>query len=282
LTLGGETLTNVDLHIARLMATDVHPVDSPVVDAQGNVYTTLSGPRGEQSPVSVFRIRPDGTKEAYLSDIMNPTSMAFGPDGALYISSRFNGTIYRVTSQTDMTVYAEGLGTATGIVFDSDGNLYIGDRTGTIYLVKPDHTVLPLFNITPSVAAFHLCLGPDGSLYITNPDISTYDCILRVPAGSKQPQVFYPGVKRPQGMAFDEAGNLYVAKAMAGDSGILRITPSGKAAMIVSGPVLVGLAFDAPGNMIVASTNAIYRLTMGIKGMPLALTSFLAPPKIKS
>lgn len=265
LTVGSETFDGVDLQIARKLTDEVHPVDSPAIDAAGNVYTTLSGRRGESTPVSVFNIHPDGTKVPYLTGIMNPTSLAFGPDQALYVSSRFNGTVYRAPSASEVGVYADGLGVATGIAFDCEGSLFVGDRGGTIYEVKTDRSVRSVLAISSSVAAFHLAFGPDGSLYITNPDISSYDSILRVRPGSVHPEVFYPGVKRPQGMAFDDEGNLYVAKAMAGDSGILRITPDGKAAMIASGPVLIGVALDRSGNMIVAGSDAIYSLPVGAR-----------------
>lgn len=266
LTVADTTFGEVGLRVATVVARDVHPVDNPVLDREGNIYTTISGSRGEQTAVSIIRIRPDGTCEPYLKDIMNPTSLAFGPDGALYVSSRFNGVIYRVASPTDVTTYAEGLGTATGIAFDRDGSLLVGDRCGTLFRVTASRKVLPVLSIAPSVAAFHLCVGPDGAIYVTNPDISTYDAILRVAPGASEPTVFYPGIKRPQGMAFDEEGNLYVAKAMAGDSGIIRISPKGKAAMIVSGPVLVGLALDQRGTMILAGTDALYRLSTGLCG----------------
>ncbi len=281
MTLGDDNYSIPEFEVAHVLAAGIHAVDSPVVDRQGNVYTTLSGTRGEKSPVSVFRIKPDGAIDTDVTDIMNATSLAFGPDEALYVSSRFNGTIYRISAPGDVSVYAEGLGTATGIAFDPKGNLVVGDRTGTLFVVAPDRTVEPLLNIPPSVAAFHLCFGPDGSLYITNPDISTYDSILRVPQGSTEVQEFYPGIKRPQGMAFDVNGNLYVAKAMAGDSGVLRISPDGKASMIVSGPVLVGVVFDTAGDIIVAGTEMRYRLEVGVHGMPPALTSVISTPKIK-
>lgn len=281
LSIGEETLSDVDLQIGSVIARDVHPVDNPAVDSEGNVYTTLSGRRGEKTPVSVFRISNNGLCEPYLTDIMNPTSLAFGPDGALYVSSRHSGMVYRAVSQAEVSVYADGLGTATGIAFDREGTLFVGDRCGTIYRVSPNRTVTTHAQIPPSVAAFHLCIGPDDALYVTNPDISTYDAILRIPAGSKQASVFYPGIKRPQGMAFDEDGNLYVAKAMAGDSGIVRVTSSGKAMMIVSGPILVGVAFDDGGDMILAGADSLYRLKIGIAGRPYFLTSPPPEPKIR-
>ena len=49
-------------------------------------------------PVSIFRIGRDGTREPFVAGLVNPTSMTLGPDGALYVSSRFEGVVYRVDS----------------------------------------------------------------------------------------------------------------------------------------------------------------------------------------
>ena len=71
-------------------------LEGPAFDRDGNLYVTYSGTRGQEVPVSIFRVRPNGTRESFSSGIVNPTSMAIGPEGRLYVSSRFEGTIYRV------------------------------------------------------------------------------------------------------------------------------------------------------------------------------------------
>ena len=78
------------------LATGLHQVDNPVFDHDGNLYVTYSGTRGQEVPVSIFRVRPNGTRETFASGVVNPTSMAVDPDGRLYVSSRFEGTVYRV------------------------------------------------------------------------------------------------------------------------------------------------------------------------------------------
>ena len=77
--LGGETLAHVTIGAA--WATGLHQVDNPVFDRDGNLYVTYSGTRGQQVPVSIFRVRPNGARETFSSGIVNPTSMAISVRG---------------------------------------------------------------------------------------------------------------------------------------------------------------------------------------------------------
>src|SRR5262249_29733941 len=120
--------------------------------------------------------------------------------------------------------------------------------------------------LEPSVSAYHLAFGPDGDLYVTGPTVSSFDSVMRASATGEVTR-FYTGLGRPQGLAFDVAGNLYVAASLHGHRGIVRITPDAQSAeVVVSGSTLVGLAFDDGGNMVVVSTQRVYRVPMGVKG----------------
>ena len=59
-------------------------------------------------------------------------------DGAIYVSSREDGAVYRIGSNGDVDVYADELGTATGLAFDHEGILYVGDRRGTVFRIEPN------------------------------------------------------------------------------------------------------------------------------------------------
>jgi sugar lactone lactonase YvrE len=81
--------------------------------------------------------------------------------------------------------------------------------------------------------------------------------------------VFYRGLGRPQGLAFDADGNLYLAASLTGKRGIVKITPDAKASLEVSGQGLVGLAFAPGKSAILATNNAVYHISWNIQGLPL-------------
>src|SRR3954469_19653837 len=113
------------VNIAAPFATGLHQVDNPVFDREGNLYVTYSGTRGQQVPVSIFKVRPNGARETFSSGIVNPTSMAVDPHGALYVSSRFEGTVYRVAADGSVETFASDLGVACGLAFADDGTLFV-------------------------------------------------------------------------------------------------------------------------------------------------------------
>jgi len=257
-----------ELKIAQPIAESLHPVANPAIDHDGNIYVTYSGSRGQKVPVSIYRIDTNYEVKPFLSELMNATGMAFDPQGHLYVSSRYDGTVYRVAPNGTMTTYAEGMGVATGIAFDHDGNLYVGDRSGTIWRIAPDRQILVFATLEPSVAAYHLAFAPDGMLYVTGPTTSSFDAVYSVdPHGSVA--VFYRGLGRPQGLAFDAQGNLYVAASLAGKRGIVRIDREKRAALVIAGHSLVGLAFTPTSGAVLVTTNSVFHLTWGVQGLAL-------------
>ena len=265
LSVGGSPWT---CEIGIQIADSLHPVSSPAIDALGNIYATFSGARGHKTPVAVYKIDLNYSVRPFVTDLMNATGLAFGADGALYISSRYEGVIYQTSGSGDLSVYCEGMGTATGLAFDRRGNLFVGDRSGTIFKISPDRQIYVFATVEPSVAAYHLAFDEDGNLYVTGPTTSSFDAIHRIsPAG--EVSTFYRGLGRPQGLAFDAEGNLYCCSSLRGRRGVVRITPSGEAELFLSGPNIVGLAFSPSRAMIVATNNALFRVDSGIKGRPL-------------
>jgi sugar lactone lactonase YvrE len=256
------------IKIAVTVADNLHPVTNPALDREGNIYVTFSGSRGQKVPVSIFKIDTDYNVKPFLSDMMNATSIAFDREGQMYVSSRNDEAVYKVTPNGAVSAYAEGMGVATGIAFDSEENLYVGDRSGTIFKIARDRQIFVFATLEPSVSAYHLAFGPNGDMFVTGPSTSSFDCVYKVDPHGTVSQ-FYRGLGRPQGLALDVEGNIYVAASLGGKRGIVKITPEGKATLEVSGQGLVGLAF-APGSPAILATNgAIHRLSWNIQGRPL-------------
>lgn len=264
----GSSSNAQQIQVAGQIAENLHPVTNPALDAEGNIYVTFSGARGQKVPIAIFKIDTGYNIKPFVSDMMNPTSIAFDREGQMYVSSRLEGIVYKVAPNGAMTTFAEGLGIATGIAFDREQNLYVGDRSGTIFKIGRDRQMFVFATLEPSVSAYHLAFGPAGDLFVTGPTTSSYDCVYKVdPHGAVS--TFFRGLGRPQGLAFDVDGNLYVAASLAGRRGIVKLTPNAQASLQVAGNNLVGLAF-APGRAVVlATTDAVHHLSWNIQGMPL-------------
>ncbi len=248
------------------VADSMHPVANPAVDTLGNIYATFSGSRGQKTAVSVYRVDTNYDVKPLVTDMMNATGLAFDRDGMLYVSSRYDGIVYQVAPNGSMSVYVEGMGVATGLAFDKDDNLYVGDRSGTIFKISRQRQIYVFSTMEPSIAAYHLAFGPDDYLYVSGPTTSSFDAVQRIsPAG--ETDVFFRGLGRPQGLAFDAAGNLYIAASMSGRKGVVRIDPDRHADLFLSGPNIVGLAFTPSKAMVVATNNALFRVDVGLPGL---------------
>ena len=250
------------------IADALYPVGNPAVDRAGNIYVTFSGSRGQKTPVSVYKIDLNYNNKPFVTDVMNATGLAFDKAGTLYISSRHDGIVYQVTSGGNASIYVEGMGIATGIAFDPEENLYVGDRSGTIFKISRSRQIYVFATLEPSIAAYHLAFGNDGYLYVTGPTTSSFDSVYRVSVHGEV-ETFYRGLGRPQGIAFDAEGRLYVAASLGGRRGVVRFDQKAQPELFLSGPAIVGLAFTPSRAMLVTTNNSLFRVDVGITGRPL-------------
>lgn len=250
------------------IADNLHAVSSPAVDSAGNVYVTFSGQRGQKVPVSLYKVTAGNAVKPFVTELMNPTGLALDGEGMLYVSCRNDGTIHRISPDGRSMQWMEGMGIATGLAFDKQGSLYVGDRSGTIFKISPEREIFVFATLEPSVAAYHLAFGPNGDLYVTGPTTSSFDRVYRItPAG--EVNVFYRGLGRPQGLAFDRKGNLYVAASLAGHRGVVRLNPQAKADVVLGGNGIVGLALMPTCRAIVATNNTLYTVDWDVEGQAL-------------
>lgn len=264
---GGERSNSVSITVGKKAAGDLHIVANPAVDPKDDsVILTRSGSRGQELPVTLFRLEKNGFLDEMLANVMNPTGIAFDDQGQLFVTNRSDGEVLRVSNGADAVSFATDLGIATGLAFDDDGVMYVGDRSGTIYRVEEFGKSEVFASLEPSVAAYHIAFGNDGRLYVTAPGLASYDAVYAIDKNGFE-EIFYRGLGRPQGLAFDRDGNLYVAGCLRGRRGLIKISPDGKnAEMFVAGMSIVGVCFTRGGDMVLANNESVFILPLGIKG----------------
>lgn len=251
----------------KLLANEMHIVANPAIDpADDSLILTRSGARGQQLANTLYRLETDGYLDELPVEVMNPTGIAFGPTGVLYVSNRADGTVCRIDRGETAVVVASELGVATGLAFSPAGEMFVGDRSGTIYRIFEDGGKESYATVEPSVAAFHIAFGPDGRLYVSSPGFASHDSIYAVGEDGFVDS-YVRGLGRPQGLAFDRDGNLYVAACFRGRHGVVRVdNETREIEHFIAGNGVVGLCFTRNGEMIVATVDSAYSLNLGIYG----------------
>lgn len=265
---GNDKSDPVQIIVGKKLTGGLHMVANPAVDPKDDsLILTRSGTRGQKLPVTLLRLEKSGYLNEMTIDIMNPTAVAFDKSGQLFVTARADGEVYRVTMDEEGMPYASELGIATGLAFDKNGKMFVGDRSGTIYRIDDFGNPESFAVLEPSVSAYHMAFGLDDKLYVTAPGLSSFDAVYAIDKGGYE-KIFYRGLGRPQGLAFDQDGNLYTAACFEGRHGVVKIEPGGKNAEIfVVGMSVVGVCLTREGEMIVATNDSIYSLPVEIYGI---------------
>ncbi|MBP6004427.1 MAG: hypothetical protein KA746_13420 [Pyrinomonadaceae bacterium] len=264
---GGVQSEPFPMVVGKRLVGDMHIVANPAVDPTDDaLILTRSGSRGQQLEATLFRLEPDGYLDEMPEAILNPTGIAFDREGQMFVTNRAQGEVYSIGRDGNSSVYATGLGIATGIAFDAQGTMFVGDRSGTVHRMK-DYAEPETFAVLdPSVAAYHMAFGPDGRLFVTAPGLASHDAVHVVDKEGFD-DTFFRGLGRPQGLAFDADGNLYVAACFRGRHGVVKISADGQTGEhFVAGNNVVGLCFTRKGEMIIATNHSVFSIPCGIKG----------------
>ena len=198
---------------------------------ESNVAIALvKGPDGalyvstHDSPSSVIRVdRATGAPLGVFASgggLSGAAGVAFGPDGNLYVGSRFTSSVIRYNGSIGGfidTFVASGSGGLSGteaLLFGPDGNLYVTtDSFGNRVLRYNGVTgaFLGVFATAPSLSgAQSMIFGPDGHLYVAG---NSSNNVVRFNGSTGAfKDVFASGIPGANGLAFGPDGNLYVAR----------------------------------------------------------------------
>ncbi len=253
--------------IGKRLANGLHQVANPAVDPKDDsIILTRSGPRGQQFPVTLLRLGRDGFLAELQAEVLNPTGVAFDTHGKLIVTNRADGEVCQINQDEEVVPIASDLGIATGIAFNKEGVMHIGDRGGNIFRLSGIGNAETWTVLEPSVSAYHLAFGQDGALYVTAPGLCSFDSVYRIDADGLD-DVFFKGLGRPQGLAFDNEGNLYVAACLKGRHGIVKISADGvDAELLIAGMSVVGVCFTRFGEIVVATGDCVYSLPIETYG----------------
>ena len=70
------TSAPLEMQLGVQIADNLHPVANPAVDAEGNIYVTYSGQRGQKVPVSLYKVTANYQVKPFVTEMMNPTGLA--------------------------------------------------------------------------------------------------------------------------------------------------------------------------------------------------------------
>ncbi len=199
--------------------------------------------------------------------------LSIGPDGHLYVAdfgnrlSNANGdTVYRVTIDGEVEVFATGFQGASGNAFDASGNLIQANIAGNrLDQIDPNGVVTTLTTGALS-SPVGVAINDQGTIFVANCGNNSIvsfrdDTTTTVASGSP--------LSCPNGLTIDDSGNLYTANFNNG--AVIKITPQGQTSVLASTPTSSfratggnGHITFAKGELFVASnaTAQIFRLSL--------------------
>ena len=139
---------------------DQPEVFAVAVDSAGVVYAATS-PDGK-----VYRIENGKATEFFAPQAKYIWSLAFAPDGSLYVGAGSPGNIYRIDKAGKAETYYEtGQSHVTALALDTHGNVLAGtEPNGILYRISAKDKAFVLYNASiPEIRS--IVPMPDGSIY---------------------------------------------------------------------------------------------------------------------
>ena len=257
--------------------------EGPAFDQDGNLYFVnwLSS--------AIVRLTPGGMASEFFNTGGIPAGLAFHRDGSLYVADEgdeIHGVLRVANGQATILVNdfeGQPLNGANDLVFDRNGVLYFSDPwrssaenpVGGFYRLFPDGR---LERIDHGLAFPNgVALSADGgAVYLAE----TYrNRILRYligadgAVGGREDFAFLPGWEGPDGMAFDEAGNLYVAHFGGGKVAVFNQSGEMIEVIPVPGAKVTNVAFGGADRRTLVITDvetaSIYQTRVDVPGLRL-------------
>jgi gluconolactonase len=269
---------------AELFVSGFVTPEGPAFDRDGNLFFV----NWEES--SIVKATPNGETSEFFNTGGIPAGLAFHPDGSLYVADegeQIHGVLRIDQSGHAATVVDAYQGVplngANDLVFDRNGVLYFSDPWGT----NAENPAGGFYRLLPSGELQQIDSGlafPNGvalnadesAVYLAETyrhRILRYQLRLDGTFGPREHWADIEPPPGPDGMAFDDQGNLYVAHYAGGRIDVFD--PEGRPleAIPVPGSQPTNVAFGGEGNRMLyvteVETHAVYRVRVEAAGLPL-------------
>jgi hypothetical protein len=186
-------------------------------DSVGNLYVGSTTGR-------ITRITPDGARSVFAETGRSLAGLATGPQDEIFAAAFDTGEVLAVSQIGVVRVATFGLDSPNAIVFDPNQRALVSafglEGFPQVAAIEFDGTWRTLTVKIPSPNG--MAFGPGGFLYVADTFMNRVVRLQidRFGEATTDPEVYASGIGLPDGIAFDQAGNLYVA----GDGIITVIT----------------------------------------------------------
>ena len=224
---------------AKVFATGFGFPEGPSFDRAGNLYVT------DSQKEAIHRVSPDGEMSIFVRSGGGPNGSAFHRNGDVYAAEPSGKRVVRVTPAGELSVLAdefegEPFSAPNDITFDLEGRVYFTDP-GESSLDDPYGRVFGIdasgeLHLIANQMAYPngLAVTPDGRDLMVAETMSEKLHRFSLDEGGKvtgREEFAYVGTGHedeigPDGIAFDEAGYLYVA--IFGGGVVAVVSPEGK------------------------------------------------------
>jgi sugar lactone lactonase YvrE len=248
-------------------------------DGAGNLYIGSTTGR-------ITRVTPQGGRSVFAETGRSLAGLAAGPQDEIFAAAFNTGEVLAVSQDGVVRVATFGLDAPNGIVFDEEQRALVSafglSGFPQVAVIEFDGTWRTLTSRIPSPNG--MAFGVDRRLYVADTFMNR---VVRLDidrfGGATDPEVYASGIGLPDGIAFDQAGNLFVA----GDGIITVVTADPDREIIAYGTTG---ALDYPASLAYLITpngkpeNTLYftnygfplgsgtsvgSIFVGIRGLPL-------------
>lgn len=258
-------------------------IEGPSFDRDGNLYIV------DIAFGLIYQINPQGTIKLLTEYDGEPNGLKIHQDGRIFVADHKNGLMLLDPQSGEIKSFVERYKTESfkglnDLVFSKEGNLYFTDQgqtglqdpSGRVFCLDAQGKLNCLLNNVPSPNG--IALNPqENFLYIAATRANSIWRAMLLPDGSITRVgnfIQLSGGVGPDGLAVDQAGNLYVAHAGLGT--VWKFSPQGEPLLRIrscAGMMTTNLIFGGKDNQDLfiteSESGSILRVRMDTPGLKL-------------